>query len=439
MLKFLPSILFLLSSIFLQSQTNEKGFSFSETLQIEEDTIPPIIFGHPFVLLKGESLEDVMINFNPDEAIFSMFPYLQEIDVVIGTEYIDIGAEVFDESQLTNSPPMLQIEGLEAIDTSMPTSSSQPYEIKYIATDAAGNRTELSRYVNVIGADLEAPIILLVEDNPLNPTDDDVYMFVEAEIGGIWEEPGFYAYDNVEGLLTDEVFIGGDEIDLEWFGDYRIIYTVDDAFGNTTTVMREIEVKDTTPPVVSFTGILVDSIECLSDYHPLEATAYDEFDGDLTNQIEVKYIDEFGIELYALCICRAGDYIEQYTVSDCKGNIGIAERLITVYGNCDGYCYYSPEDCMIGSAENSLQSKVSLYPNPTKNHFFIDLSELQHLQSQAKIEVYNTMGELAYSLQSLPTNESLVRIDLTNQQAGIYFVQIQTLEGSLTKKVMLNR
>jgi len=88
--------------------------------------------------------------------------------------------------------------------------------------------------------DTEAPIITLHGDNPM-------YLYV----GDAYEEPGYEAFDNVDGDLTDEVVVTGD-VDTSTPGDYTLVYTVTDSSGNEGRAERHVIVQerpDEEPPV----------------------------------------------------------------------------------------------------------------------------------------------------------------------------------------------
>lgn len=399
------------------------------------DTVPPVIYGHPFVLVQGENLEDAIVNHQADESIFSLYSIFEEVDVVIGTPYVDLGAEIFDAAQLVGCPPTLEVV-MDSIDTS--TVSTSSFVIQYIATDFNGNESFLNRYVNVIGVDVEAPVILLVEDDPLNPTDEDGSVW-EVNLGGEWKDPGFYAYDNVDGLITDKVVIGGDDVNTNEIGIYTVSYTVTDNAGNTTIITRIVEVKDATPPEVSLIGPVPVVVQCEGAYFEFGATAFDAVDGDLTSEIERRIFDSDGIEYPEVCTCKAGSNIVRYSVSDSNGNIGVAERLVIVQGDCTLDCYL----CFPGIEKKVLQSNISIYPNPTSNHCFIDFKDLAHLQSDAQIEVYDVLGKLVYQHRAKKHSTSnanqTMKIDLphTNVIEGVYFVKIQTSKGAIAKKIIL--
>ena len=59
--------------------------------------------------------------------------------------------------------------------------------------------------------------------------------------GQPFQDPGFTATDNVDGDLTAQVQVSG-QVDIYAPGDYELVYTVTDSWGNTTTVVRKVTV-----------------------------------------------------------------------------------------------------------------------------------------------------------------------------------------------------
>jgi|GEM_PF-3427006 hypothetical protein len=55
-----------------------------------------------------------------------------------------------------------------------------------------------------------------------------------------WVEPGFTAIDDLDGVITDKVEVS--ELNVNRTGIQEITYTVRDAAGNTTSVIRTVEV-----------------------------------------------------------------------------------------------------------------------------------------------------------------------------------------------------
>ncbi|MBO5849618.1 MAG: T9SS type A sorting domain-containing protein [Bacteroidales bacterium] len=78
--------------------------------------------------------------------------------------------------------------------------------------------------------------------------------------------------------------------------------------------------------------------------------------------------------------------------------------------------------------ENYLEN-ISIYPNPAKNFF-----KLKTQDSQIKsIKVYNCIGMMVEEIE-VNTNEA--EINTSDYKSGVYFINIETENGSFTKKVM---
>ncbi|MDA7803237.1 T9SS type A sorting domain-containing protein [Crocinitomix sp.] len=68
---------------------------------------------------------------------------------------------------------------------------------------------------------------------------------------------------------------------------------------------------------------------------------------------------------------------------------------------------------------------IVLYPNPSSGLFFIN-SNLN-----VDVVVYNVIGEQLFS------GKNVKQVDLSNQPAGIYMVQMNTSEGTITRKITI--
>ena len=84
--------------------------------------------------------------------------------------------------------------------------------------------------------------------------------------------------------------------------------------------------------------------------------------------------------------------------------------------------------------EEFLQSKFSLYPNPNKGTFTIEMKDMSNSYS---IEVFDVTGQIIYE-NNYPQSSSLVQVvDLNKPSSGIYFVNIKTDQGLVTKKLII--
>lgn len=79
------------------------------------------------------------------------------------------------------------------------------------------------------------------------------------------------------------------------------------------------------------------------------------------------------------------------------------------------------------SYNDFVLSKFSLFPNPTKNQFTIQLQEGLELQI---VNIYNSLGQLIKS-----TNNNV--INTSELSTGIYYVEIITNKGKATKKIVI--
>ena len=149
-----------------------------------------------------------------------------------GPGYMDEGATAWDPSQgditsslMSNSNVDLSLTGI--------------YEVVYTVSDASGNEAvPKTRYVFVV-VDQTPPVITL------NGVQHDT-----IEVGSNWADAGASAIDNKSGNLDNAIIVTG-SVDPFTLGTYEITYTVKDAQGNETTVIRTITVVDTQAPIIS--------------------------------------------------------------------------------------------------------------------------------------------------------------------------------------------
>ena len=116
------------------------------------------------------------------------------------------------------------------------TNTVGTYIITYNVSDEAENdAAEVTRTVNVLAEpDTEAPVITLEGDETINLT-----------VGDSFSDPGATATDDVDGDISADIEIGGDEVDTETAGTYEITYNVSDEAGNAATeVIRTVIVSD---------------------------------------------------------------------------------------------------------------------------------------------------------------------------------------------------
>ena len=107
-------------------------------------------------------------------------------------------------------------------------------QIIYRVEDSSGNKTEVSR--EIVYYDPIPPELTLLGDSTIT-----------LNFGKEYAEPGYTAYDNCEGDLTDRVQVSG-SVNSNKAGTYKITYTVTDRYGNSDTKERTVKVKERVLP-----------------------------------------------------------------------------------------------------------------------------------------------------------------------------------------------
>ncbi len=161
-------------------------------------------------------------------------------------------------------------------------------------------QASLTRNVTVV--DTKAPQIQLI-------TNPDYYTLP----GGTYEEEGFVATDNHDGDLTASVVRTQDQD--------QVTYRVTDSSGNAAEVVRKIEYKDPIAPELTLLGAPHIMLQVGMTYREQGATATDNCDGELTQQITVTGEVDTGKE---------GIYTVNYSVKDSYGNEATAQRTVFV-------------------------------------------------------------------------------------------------------------
>ena len=90
---------------------------------------------------------------------------------------------------------------------------------------------------------------------------------------------------------------------------------------------------------------------------------------------------------------------------------------------------------LVGIKENTLdENQISVYPNPTSGKFNISVSSDLNVQS-ISVRVLDQMGRIVFEGENLSKNSSF---DLSNNQRGIYFMEVKTQNKVTVKKIVVN-
>ncbi|MHB1277026.1 MAG: immunoglobulin-like domain-containing protein [Bacteroidia bacterium] len=119
---------------------------------------------------------------------------------------------------------------------------SQPgiYYVHYDVTDGSGlMATRVTRTV-IVSTDITKPVITLIGGSP-----------VVHSVLVPFTDPGYTALDNPGNKnVTGDVVITGN-VDVTTIGDYDLTYKVSDINGNSTAVVRTVQVRDIDAPLIS--------------------------------------------------------------------------------------------------------------------------------------------------------------------------------------------
>lgn len=110
-------------------------------------------------------------------------------------------------------------------------------------------------------------------------------------------------------------------------------------------------------------------------------------------------------------------------------------RNISDYEN---YLYLDDINIMSVTGLDEIElGSAQVYPNPTNGNLYVSVSFSQ--SQDLSIRVFNALGEVVSHVQENGTMGGTFNIDLSDRTNGIYFIEMMTAEGKVTKKVVLNR
>lgn len=212
------------------------------------------------------------------------------------------------------------------------------YKIQYQVPTITG-KYSFDQTVNVV--DTVPPTITLKGDKTYNLSYSDKY-----------KEPGYTVEDNSFEDLSDKVKTEKEQINNS---EYNIVYSVEDSSGNTAIVKRKVYIVDDVPPTINLKGSSSTKVLLNKKYTEKGATAEDEKDGDLSDEIKISG---------KVNTSKVGTYKIKYTVSDKTGNKAEKIRTVTVY----------KEQEKIKDKENKDDKKTTTSTNKGKNTGIIYLT-----------------------------------------------------------------
>lgn len=264
------------------------------------------------------------------------------------------------------------------------------YEVTITVFDASGNLTTKTVTVTVLNETV-APVLSGVKNLVIEQGETDVDYL-----------DGVTATDNIDGDLTSSIDVDDSLVNYDTIGIYRVTYTVTDAAGNEASERVNVTVAyETEAPVLSGVDDLEIGLgESLPDF--LDGiTAVDNFDGDITSDVEVKHAT---IDTSVL-----GDHQVTYEISDAAGNLTTQTVTLRVVDNvAPVIAGYRDLTFRVFDNPNFLWSGITVTDNVDGNL----LSEIEIDSSLVDMNVLGTY-DLTYSVSDTAGNTGSVTVNVT--------------------------
>lgn len=211
--------------------------------------------------------------------------------IEVGTAYTELGATVADNydtglvATINSSAVNMAVVG--------------SYTVTYDVVDSSGNNAaQVTRAVNVV--DTTAPVITMLGSSP-----------VTVLVHTSYTDDGATASDNYNGDLTSSI-AAVSTVDVDVVGGYTVKYNISDANGNVAVqVTRNVNIVDTTAPIINLVGNNPQTIEVGTAYSELGATVTDDYDTGMVATINATAVDTAVV----------GSYTVTYDATDTNGNV----------------------------------------------------------------------------------------------------------------------
>jgi hypothetical protein len=242
--------------------------------------------------------------------------------------------------------------------------SSNQYSKLTLFVDGPGTISGTFYIDNIMQAatvDSTPPVITLIDEAEINQT-----------VGVAFVDPGATAEDNIDGDISGNIVVGGDDVDINTIGAYEITYNVSDAGGNaaveaTRTVNIVDSTIDTTPPLIELVGEPTINLTVGDSYLDQGATATDNVDATVT-VIPAGVVDTDTPDTYTVT----------YNASDEAGNAATEVTRTVIVSPAPSLNLLVNGDFETGSAApwdgNPISSDPDIRTEGGNSYFFANLT-----------------------------------------------------------------
>ena len=105
--------------------------------------------------------------------------------------------------------------------------------------------------------------------------------------------------------------------------------------------------------------------------------------------------------------------------------------VLTVSNDC-GTSIFTQEIIFNSTSTLAVSNYILVYPNPNNGVFTLDWSETK--EAISSIRIYNTIGQTIRTYTTDSVNQ--LKIDLNQEAAGVYYVELQSEKGVVLKRVI---
>jgi len=267
--------------------------------------------------------------------------------------------------------------------------------ITYTAKDAAGNTTTATVTINVVD-----------EIKPVLKSKISFTIKLDAEGKGSlkWEDLDEGSTDNCaikDKLLSKSAFTCAD------LGTSKIIYTIKDASGNTSTAEVTITVVDDIKPILKAKS----SYTIKLDAQGKATLKWEDIDEGSSDNCSIK---SRSLSKTEFTRTEGGDNKVTYTITDASGNTSSTEVTVRV-------------DIVLASPERPKDSNfLRAYPNPVSDYLYLEFAEGVNASTIRSSSLVNASGKVIGELSLEDGGNGLLGFSTQSLTPGMYFLRLST-------------
>lgn len=239
---------------------------------------------------------------------------------------------------------------------------------------------------------------------------------VTVEVGSDYEDEAcILVVDSID--KSNDIKVDKSSLDINTLGTYQIKYYI--VLDNKEySITRNIIVVDTTNPIITLNGN--DNLTILKGekYNENGYTASDNYDGDITEKVEVTSNLDNNV---------VGEYTITYSVSDTSNNKHEVSRIVYVKEPKKVVVVTNAEEKEVKKEIKPLEVNNTITSNKfTSNGFYIE-GVKNSIDNTYKL-ILSGEEEYSFELNSIGNNKYTGNIDLSNVNNGTYKLIIDTGE-----------